>query len=173
MATLRALFHVGTPKMSTAYQKLPRTHQEALQLGEKRYFTGRPCKNGHIAYRVTANKNCAKCNREGVNKWRENNREKARKNVYTWRKNNVERFRAHRDAWRAKKYNVTRERPDVCEICGQPPSGKRRLCLDHCHKSGQFRGWLCNGCNTLLGFAQDDIRVLQAAIAYLEAHDPI
>ena len=170
MATLHALFHVGTPKMSTAYQKLPRTHQEALQLGEKRYFTDQPCKNGHISPRATSGGHCIACRRE----WRVTNKEKNREQSRAWRINNPERSLAIRDAWQTKKYNVTRKRPDVCEICGQPPSPQpHRLCLDHCHTSGQFRGWLCHSCNKLLGCAQDDIRVLKAAIVYLEAHDLI
>jgi Recombination endonuclease VII len=55
----------------------------------------------------------------------------------------------------------------VCAICARPPSGKRRLYLDHDHTTGRFRGLLCDRCNRLLGYADDDQRVLAAAIEYL------
>jgi len=35
------------------YKSLPRTRTEAKQLGAKKYFTGQPCKNGHVAPRYT------------------------------------------------------------------------------------------------------------------------
>lgn len=37
---------------------------EACAAGRKRYFTGKPCKRGHIAQRLTANKACLVCHRE-------------------------------------------------------------------------------------------------------------
>ena len=60
----------------------------------------------------------------------------------------------------------------VCAICGNAESstnGKHidSLAVDHDHKTGSVRGLLCRRCNTLLGFAQDDIEILQRAIDYL------
>lgn len=55
-------------------------------------------------------------------------------------------------------------RPGVCEICGE--AGK--ICLDHCHAKGHFRGWLCNRCNLILGHAKDDPELLRKLAAYLE-----
>lgn len=58
---------------------------------------------------------------------------------------------------------------DVCAICGngEDSRDKRSLSVDHCHSTGQIRGLLCNRCNPMLGYARDNIAVLQAAIAYL------
>ena len=39
--------------------------------------------------------------------------------------------------------------------------------LDHCHKSEEFRGWLCHLCNRALGCFKDDIKILERAIEYL------
>ncbi len=40
-------------------------------------------------------------------------------------------------------------KPDRCQL---PICGKiGRICLDHDHKTGKVRGWLCTGCNALLG----------------------
>ena len=39
--------------------------------------------------------------------------------------------------------------------------------LDHNHKTGEYRGWICNNCNVALGRLNDDINALQNAIKYL------
>ncbi len=52
-------------------EKLPKSRTEAKAVGSSRYFTGRPCKRGHIAFRWTAGALCTECNRE----WLENNRD--------------------------------------------------------------------------------------------------
>lgn len=40
-----------------------------------------------------------------------------------------------------------------CAICKVDKSEfSKRLCVDHCHKTGKIRGLLCNNCNTILGF---------------------
>lgn len=55
-------------------------------------------------------------------------------------------------------------RPDTCPICG----GKDKICYDHDHTTGMFRGWLCGPCNTILGLAKDDPEVLRGLADYLE-----
>ena len=56
-----------------------------------------------------------------------------------------------------------------CHVCAQPEGVKiaERLCLDHNHKTGEFRGWLCHRCNRLLGLAGDSPDRLIALAAYL------
>jgi hypothetical protein len=44
---------------------------------------------------------------------------------------------------------------------------RRPLHVDHDHKTKQVRDMLCKPCNTILGFAQENPRVLKRAIAYL------
>ena len=48
--------------------------------------------------------------------------------------------------------------------------GKRRLtwCLDHNHDNGNFRGYICQLCNTGISNLQENITVLNNAISYLE-----
>jgi hypothetical protein len=60
--------------------------------------------------------------------------------------------------------NPTRPAPARCEGCGE---NKKLLRLDHCHVTGQFRGWLCNQCNLGLGSLGDTIAGLQKMIDYL------
>ena len=43
--------------------------------------------------------------------------------------------------------------------------------LDHYHKTGKFRGYLCNNCNIGLGRFNDDPALLGKAIDYLVVHN--
>lgn len=61
----------------------------------------------------------------------------------------------------------TRPCPALCECCGGSATGKGSLHLDHCHKTGKFRGWLCHRCNFGLGHFFDDPERLKLAIKYL------
>lgn len=75
---------------------------------------------------------------------------------------------------RERKYGLTHDefqalltaQGDVCAICGNGQQ-QRALAVDHDHETGTIRGLLCDRCNPLLGYARDDIAVLQAAIQYL------
>ena len=52
---------------------------------------------------------------------------------------------------------------------GSPPAPSVRLVVDHCHRSRQVRGLLCNRCNTMIGQARERPEVLRAGADYLEA----
>ena len=60
-------------------------------------------------------------------------------------------------------------KPDHCMLC-QAKSDV--LEIDHCHITGQFRGWICKNCNTGLGKFLDDSQFLIKAIEYLHK-DPV
>ncbi len=51
-----------------------------------------------------------------------------------------------------------------------PQRLKQYLVPDHDHVTGAFRAVLCNFCNPMLGYSRDEPLVLEAAMAYLEAH---
>jgi len=82
----------------------------------------------------------------------------------------------HNDDRLLRKYGITREefdvmskaQDDLCAICRRPPLGKSRLSVDHCHKSLEIRGLLCDPCNTGLGMFQDSPEILITAAAYLQ-----
>ena len=65
-----------------------------------------------------------------------------------------------------------------CEICGTNEPDSRGWCIDHDHSccDGKkacgkcVRGLLCQKCNTIIGFANDDLQILKAAISYLERY---
>jgi len=70
-----------------------------------------------------------------------------------------------------KKFGKTLDDYDAetvngCQICGAQPE-KERLCLDHDHETGEFRGWLCRSCNAAIGLFGEDVNRVVAAAAYL------
>lgn len=87
-----------------------------------------------------------------------------------WRQKQIDR---NKNKLLAEREQLTgRPKPEVCDICGNRPSGKRNsersLHYDHCHERGHFRGWLCARCNLLIGRAGDDPELLMKMAAYLK-----
>lgn len=74
----------------------------------------------------------------------------------------------------ARKYKITVEftekllSREVCDICGSPPTSRRRNCIDHCHTTGIVRGLLCEDCNKGLGRFKDSPELLNKAVQYLK-----
>lgn len=56
------------------------------------------------------------------------------------------------------------KKPNQCEICG----AMGRICFDHNHMTGKFRGWICLRCNFILGYSKDNIELLNSIIEYLK-----
>lgn len=106
--------------------------------------------------------------------------DKARAYQKAYRQANKERIAAQSKEWRQnyelrirrpKKYGMTPAELEAmegvqeqcCAICGQ----LRKLFIDHDHQTGQVRGLLCPGCNSGLGYFEEDEEYLTRAIAYL------
>ena len=53
-----------------------------------------------------------------------------------------------------------------CAVCGIRP--KKRLCVDHCHRTKKVRGLLCRQCNAGIGLLKDDPKILSKAVKYLK-----
>ena len=78
------------------------------------------------------------------------------------------------------KQQITRPLPDEqyreafkrqegkCAICGRPPGVNHRLATDHCHKTGIFRGLICERCNWSIGLMGDNSERFVAAAQYLK-----
>lgn len=58
----------------------------------------------------------------------------------------------------------------TCPCCGRIASelNKNGWVLDHDHKTGEFRGWLCDDCNGALGKVFDNPATLRKLAEYLE-----
>lgn len=65
---------------------------------------------------------------------------------------------------------MIKEQDSICAICGSINSDGRRLCVDHNHETGKIRKLLCHCCNSLVGYAKEDIIILRSTINYLENH---
>lgn len=53
-----------------------------------------------------------------------------------------------------------------CQMCGAPEMEMdRRLSLDHDHTTGEFRGWLCDRCNKLVGMVEAYRGAVEAYLA--------
>lgn len=57
-------------------------------------------------------------------------------------------------------------KPEKCECCGKPTKLKAFV-VDHDHKTGSFRGWICRNCNQGIGKLGDDKKSLLKALLYL------
>jgi hypothetical protein len=63
-----------------------------------------------------------------------------------------------------------------CAVCGSVEKAKdikgnvKMLAAEHDHRTGVIRSLSCQACNAVVGYAEDDIRILQAAIDYLIKH---
>ena len=167
---------------------MPRTHlskKEATALGLKIYFSYSKCKFGHEEFRYTNCGTCVECarenaknrgdaNREELDKYRHEyylkNSEKIKERSRCWKDNNPEKYR--------KKNGLpepTRPYPEDnrCELCENVETQKaygavRKLCLDHCHSTMAFRGWICAACNLMLGNSRNDVTILEKGIKYMK-----
>lgn len=96
------------------------TRAEAKALGLKRYYTGEPCKHGHVAERQISDGCCVVCDRERRAAWRAANQERVREinrnRMRAWRAANPERARAaqrHRYAANPELVRAYRRRWDA------------------------------------------------------------
>jgi hypothetical protein len=63
------------------------------------------------------------------------------------------------------------EQGRCCACCLNTDSGEAPWHIDHDHQTGLIRGILCSSCNTGIGQLGDDLRSLQQAVTYLQAHE--
>tara|TARA_R110000868_G_scaffold95337_2_gene262331 strand:- start:1494 stop:1922 length:429 start_codon:yes stop_codon:yes gene_type:complete len=74
-----------------------------------------------------------------------------------------------------KKITPKPAKDHKCPIClsdvKKHDGSNNTWCLDHNHDTGKARGWLCNKCNSALGFLNDSVHYLKRALQYLEKYD--
>jgi hypothetical protein len=116
---------------------------------------------------------------ESAIRWQKAHPDKKKKFHIRWRKTNPEKYKecSKRAALR-RNYGLTLEsyidllekHGKKCAICGKNLLPTRNnTCLDHNHKTGKLRGFLCNRHNILLSVADDNPEILKLAIKYLES----
>lgn len=110
--------------------------------------------------------------RERQRRYERANREKNRERMRRWRAENA--FSRSTSPGHGKtraEINAIVVQQGGCAICKKKPTGLATWHGDHDHKTGLFRGVLCRQCNLGLGHFKDKVKVLRAAIYYLEAHE--
>ena len=77
----------------------------------------------------------------------------------------------------AEKRRMTKIKPKDYELFKCPICGKRsipgvtcNIVIDHDHRSGKARAWICDSCNTGIGRFQDDVEILSKIIKYIKKH---
>lgn len=134
----------------------------------KTYFTGRPCKAGHIAKRYISTGTCVACAALQCAKWQKENRRR-----YLDAQNESRRVRLFGLDRPAYESLLSKQRGG-CAICGDK-NPTRALAIDHNHSCcpGErtcgkcVRGLLCDSCNLGLGSFRDSPDLLARAIEYL------
>lgn len=165
---------VFTNTILRAYKNLPKELKEcnvchwALPRSD---FYKRKSATGFDSY-------CKKCKNKRSREGERKNPERERLRSRQWRKDNPQKYLISQRKTSLKyKYNISVEEYDNmyicqggrCAICGKHQSEfDRRLCVDHCHKTGKNRGLLCINCNKGIGHFYDNSSVLRNAIKYLE-----
>ena len=113
-------------------------------------------------------------------RYRQRHPEQARQQVRNAHKRHGKKYRSRRYfALIEERHGLTKKQIQAqskkqkhrCIICHkkQKCGKRRRLYVDHDHKTGKFRGLACFSCNSMLGFAKDNIKTLQSAIRYLRS----
>lgn len=165
------------------------SRRDAAEVGQTRYFTGAPCKYGHISQRMTANTCCSTCLLGRTKKFWNEYRAKSLARGKRWRDKNIEHVREmgvknsrifrtrYPDDGKQRQRIKTliklsdrervagRKRPSACEVCG---GNDLKVVFDHCHKHGHFRGWICGHCNMALGLVKDNSSLLRKLAKYLD-----
>lgn len=119
---------------------------------------------------------CRECLCARQRKWRAEHQEQARASDRArWaRRPKQPASSAKRLAHLHSKYGISpatkrwmfEDQHGCCAICGSQQNFES-ICVDHDHTTGVIRGLLCKPCNSLLGHARENIKVLEQAVAYL------
>jgi len=89
------------------------TRKEAKAQGMRRYFTGKPCKHGHVAERFVGDRKCLECEWGRKRQYCAENREYFRQYSRRWREENrdkeLERKRQYREENRERMIEYSRQ----------------------------------------------------------------
>lgn len=121
------------------------------------------------------NPHCKECDNLRANKYYQLNKHELNEKLRQRRsiEGNRQKARWMTLRWMCKRNNIPLERcfiprPENCNVCGS----SEKICYDHDHLTGKFRGWLCQKCNVALGMIKDNVETLKSLIAYLEKQEP-
>lgn len=137
-----------------------------LELDETEFHKNSRSKDGLRSY-------CKECNKGYYQKYKSDDPERVKNkwrvaskkyHTYDGRRNKTLRGYGLTEETYNKMYDAQEGKCAICE-------SELTLCVDHCHKSNQVRGLLCNNCNLGLGMFQDNPDRIREAIAYLKKYE--
>lgn len=132
------------PKDRDKYYLLPSSRFEARRKNIKYYFSGEPCKRGHLSIRGSVSGSCYEC---------------------TISNNLKNKYRTAKQPISEHTNQLINKQHNLCCICNIKLD--EDFCVDHNHTTGLIRGILCRTCNIGLEQFKDNPILLEAAIAYL------
>ena len=78
----------------------------------------------------------------------------------------------HEFGMTSQEYHRIMEAQDYyCLICERKNPNGKRLSLDHNHKTGIFRGFLCHKCNSAIGMVDESSESLRKLADYIDRHN--
>lgn len=122
-----------------------------------------------------APKRCVDCEREGITTKRKAPHPGPRCASHHRAKRNARRNYSH-EKHIGETYGITSDeywaihkaQGGKCAICRRATGARKKLSVDHCHKTGMVRGLLCQKCNRdVLGHLRDEIEAFERGIVYL------
>lgn len=75
------------------------SREEAKSQGLKRYFTGKPCKHGHLSHRTTLDRNCVDCSNQKNRKYHSDNQKDILSRQRKYHKENSDVIYARKAQW--------------------------------------------------------------------------
>lgn len=117
------------------------TPAQARERGLTTYYTGKPCKHGHVDERLTVNGTCCTCNRLNVAKWQAKNPDKVRKAHERWAERNPGVANERRKQW--YKENLDRHNEQMRKYYEAHPHLRARLsAIQRAAQNKRTPGWL-------------------------------
>ncbi len=142
---------------------------------EEFYFTSKQLRDGTLSRKHT----CRVCLAEYGRERQRANPEKERNRTKEWRKKNRFAWAVLASRGLAKKKghlpcdatagDLREAFTGKCHVCGIPELELTgRLCVDHDHETGDFRGWLCHACNKAAGLLKESTEIILSLAEYIE-----
>lgn len=132
-----------------------------------------PCRRIKQKEWVAADPSRTEKARQRAKEWSRNNPEKKRQHSLNWKKRNIDSVKEKGFAYHINKtYGLTVEQYDqifqnqsgCCAICNK----NKKLWIDHDHNTGNVRGLLCPSCNTLVGYIETHIDLIEKTVEYIK-----
>lgn len=147
-------------KQLLASREWKKRNKERMQLYQKLW------KEAHIGY-----------SKEKSKEWRSKNPEKRKEHFISFKEKNP---KYYQDKHLKGSYGISiqdyetmlHNQNGLCAICRThyESVSRKRLFVDHNHKTGKIRALLCHKCNAAIGMANEDTDILFAMVSYLNEH---